>query len=67
MFVTPKRKTSKTATVTRVLPQNIEAEQFVLGGILIDNEALHAVLEVIKPEDFYREAHRKIFLAFRTL
>jgi replicative DNA helicase len=67
MFVTPKRKTSKTATVTRVLPQNIEAEQFVLGGILIDNEALHAVLEVIKPEDFYREAHRKIFLAFLEL
>lgn len=49
------------------LPQNIEAEQSVLGGILIDNEALHRVLEIIRPEDFYRESHRKIFLAFLEL
>jgi len=51
----------------KVLPQNIEAEQSVLGGILIDNEALPKVLEIIEPNDFYRDNHKKIFLAFLEL
>jgi replicative DNA helicase len=42
-------------------PQNLEAEQSVLGGILIENEAVNKVLEILTPEDFYRDAHRKIF------
>ena len=42
-------------------PQNIEAEQSVLGGILIENEAIHRVMEILTPDDFYRDAHRKIF------
>jgi replicative DNA helicase len=42
-------------------PQNIEAEQSVLGGILIENDAIHRVMEVLTPEDFYREAHHRIF------
>jgi replicative DNA helicase len=45
----------------RVPPQNIEAEQSVLGAILLDNDALNKALEIITLEDFYREAHRKIF------
>ena len=42
-------------------PQNIEAEQSVLGGILMENDALNKVVEILTPEDFYRDAHRKIF------
>src|SRR4030042_1788933 len=42
-------------------PQNLEAEQSVLGGILSENEAVNKVLEILTPEDFYRDAHRKIF------
>jgi replicative DNA helicase len=42
-------------------PQNIEAEQSVLGGILIENGAIHKVMEVLTPDDFYREAHQKIY------
>jgi len=49
------------------LPHNLEAEQAVLGGILIDNEALYQVLETIKDEDFYRDTHRKIFRAYLEL
>jgi replicative DNA helicase len=45
----------------RLPPQNIEAEQSVLGAILLENDALPKALEIISPEDFYREAHRKIF------
>ncbi|MDP2800060.1 MAG: DnaB-like helicase N-terminal domain-containing protein, partial [Deltaproteobacteria bacterium] len=62
------RKTSETITPpVRVPPQNIEAEQWVLGGILIENGALFRVLEVILGEEFYREAHRKIFAAMLGL
>ena len=42
-------------------PQNIEAEQSILGGILIENDALNTVVEFLEASDFYREAHQKIF------
>jgi len=45
----------------RVPPQNLEAERSVLGGILLDNNVLDQVLDLVQEEDFYREAHRKIF------
>lgn len=48
-------------------PQNIEAEQSVLGGILLDNQALNSVLEILEVGDFYIEAHRKIFAAIVDL
>src|SRR3989442_9836686 len=48
-------------------PQNLEAESCVLGGILLENEAINRVLELLKPEDFYRESHRKIFRAMIEL
>jgi replicative DNA helicase len=44
-------------------PQNLEAEQAVLGAILLDNQALFKALEVIAPDEFYRPAHRRIFEA----
>ena len=45
----------------KVPPQNLEAEQSVVGGILLENEAISKVLETLLPDDFYRESHRKIF------
>ncbi len=48
-------------------PQNLEAEQSILGAILLDNEALLKALEVISDDDFYRESHRKIFNAMVEL
>ena len=49
-------------------PQNLEAEEFVLGGILLDNDACNRAVEVgLRPDDFYREAHRKIFGAMLDL
>jgi replicative DNA helicase len=48
-------------------PQNIEAEQSVLGGILIENEAVNKVMEILSADDFYRDAHRKIFNALINL
>ena len=51
----------------RLPPQNLEAEMSVLGGVLLENEALNRALEVLRPEDFYRESHRKIFTSLITL
>ncbi len=51
----------------KIPPQNIEAEQSVLGGILIENEAINRVMEILAPEDFYRESHRKIYHALIEL
>ena len=48
-------------------PQNIEAEQSVLGGILIENEAINKVMEFLSIEDFYRDAHQKMFQAMVDL
>src|SRR5262249_1797258 len=54
-------------TLRRVPPQSVEAEQSVLGGILLDNTALDRLAEVLQPDDFYREAHRKIFRGMQRL
>ena len=48
-------------------PQNVEAEQSVLGGILIENDAINKVLEILTPDDFYRDAHRRIYNALINL
>jgi replicative DNA helicase len=48
-------------------PQHIEAEQSILGGILIENEAINRVTEILDADDFYREAHRRIFNALINL
>ena len=51
----------------RVPPQNIEAEQAVLGAMLIEKEAIPKVMEILRDTDFYREAHRVIFTAMLEL
>src|SRR5579885_1273192 len=51
----------------RVPPQSLEAEQSVLGGILLENTALDRVVGLLGAEDFYREAHRRIFRAMLEL
>ncbi len=48
-------------------PQNLEAEQAVLGTILLQDNALAQVVEIIGSDDFYRDAHRTIFAAMLAL
>ncbi len=45
----------------RTLPHNLEAEKCVLGAILINNPAFNQAAEVIDSQDFFRDAHRRIF------
>jgi replicative DNA helicase len=55
------------AELGKVPPQQLEAEQSLLGGILLDGDGLPAALEVIKGDEFYRDAHRVIFRAVQEL
>ncbi|AKF93728.1 replicative DNA helicase [Brevibacillus laterosporus] len=45
----------------RVPPQNIEAEESVLGAIFLSKEALITAMELLRPEDFYKTSHQRIF------
>ena len=54
-------------TLRRVPPQSLEAEESVLGGIMLDNAAIDRVIELVRPDDFYRGAHRKLFRAMLDL
>ncbi|MCB0321008.1 MAG: replicative DNA helicase [Bdellovibrionales bacterium] len=51
----------------RVPPNSLESEQAVLGGILLDNEALNSALEILRPEDFYKQAHGIIWRAMLAI
>ena len=45
----------------KVPPHNLEAEQAVLGGVLLNNDAMNQLVDILSPDDFYREAHSTIF------
>ena len=51
----------------RLPPQNLEAEQCVLGSVLLQQGALVKIVELVAPSDFYREAHKNIFSAMVAL
>ncbi|MEJ2032958.1 MAG: replicative DNA helicase [Deltaproteobacteria bacterium] len=51
----------------RLPPQNLEAEQCVLGSILLQPGMLIKTLELLSPDDFYRDAHKEIYTAMLAL
>ncbi|MBW4581893.1 MAG: replicative DNA helicase [Tildeniella nuda ZEHNDER 1965/U140] len=51
----------------RLPPQNIDAEESILGGILLDPEAINRVADLLHPEAFYLSAHREIYRAALVL
>src|SRR5689334_6549395 len=48
-------------------PQSVEMEQSVLGSMLISGDAIEAATDILKTEDFYREAHRTIYESILAL
>ncbi len=48
-------------------PHSIEAEQSVLGAMILDKEAINEAIEIIRPDDFYKEANAEIYEAIITL
>jgi len=62
------QEASKLESITsRLPPQSLDSEQAVLGGIMLDNDAINRVVEFVEVEDFYRESHRKLFRAMLDL
>lgn len=54
-------------SLEKVPPHNLDAERAVLGAILLDNTAIHRVLEICDPDDFYHNRHQQIFDAMLEL
>lgn len=54
--------------IDKLPPQNLDAEQSVLGGIILDNEALPKAMEILSgDEDFYKDSHRRLYRAMLEL
>jgi replicative DNA helicase len=68
-----KQRSSPRPTVTtlpdfgKVPPQANDMEEAVLGAVMLEKEAVITILDILKPESFYREAHQKIFKAISDL
>src|SRR3990167_729956 len=54
-------------TIESMPPQSVEAEQAVLGALLVNGEAVSRVVDVLEPTYFYRKAHQVIFAAMLDL
>lgn len=54
-------------SIGRIPPHSIEAEQSVLGAMILDKESINTAIEIIRPEDFYKEANGEIFEAIILL
>ena len=62
-----KRVVEKMQSIGKIPPHSIEAEQSVLGAMLLDREAIITASEYIKPEDFYKDSHREVYEAVMQL
>jgi replicative DNA helicase len=62
---TQARETSQ--LLGKVPPHNLEAEESVLGAILLENDAINRALEILTPEDFYRQANQEIYSAMAQI
>ncbi|HCC71653.1 MAG TPA: replicative DNA helicase, partial [Bacteroidales bacterium] len=51
----------------RVPPQAIDMEEAVLGAIMLEKEAIITVLDILKPESFYKDVHQRIYAAILSL
>lgn len=58
---------TKTNELTKLPPQNVEAEQSVLGALLIDKESVFKISNILQPEDFYRDDHKEVYRAIIAL
>ncbi len=61
------RPPSRSSGAGRVPPNNIEAEESLLGAMLLSKDAIAAAVETVQPEDFYKPAHGHLFEAIQTL
>jgi len=63
----PSATKTKQSEISQLMPQNVEAEEAVLGAILVNPRCLDKVISTLKPEYFYKPAHRYIYEAILQL
>ena len=63
MITTIQKSIDTEVYIANTIPQNIEAEIAVLGGILLDPNAIHIVIDILPPEAFFTKSHRTIYRA----
>ena len=51
----------------KVQPQSLDLEEAVLGAMMMEQTAVNSIIDVLKPESFYRDAHRRIYAAIVDL
>lgn len=61
------RLSNTISTMGKIPPQAIDLEEAVLGALMLEKDALSSVIDILKPEIFYQEAHQKIFEAIHLL
>ncbi|MFC4210820.1 replicative DNA helicase [Pedobacter lithocola] len=61
------RLTSTVSSMGKLPPQALDLEEAVLGALMLEKDALSAVIDILKPEVFYQESHQKIFAAIHML
>ncbi len=59
--------TSQQNTPEKIPPQSIESEEALLGSLMLDKDAIWAVIDFIEPRDFYKKAHQEIYKAISEL
>ncbi len=59
--------TGNGASTGRIPPHNLEAEESLLGAMLLSRDAIASAMEICKPEDFYKQSHGHIFTAITSL
>ena len=64
---TARKQAPEPATVYRMAPHNIEAEQALLGAVLVNNEALYRVSDFLEPTHFFEPIHQQIYDHARSL
>jgi replicative DNA helicase len=57
----PRRETDPQLLALKVPPHSVEAEQSLLGGLLLDNQAFDKIADLVTAEDFYRDDHRRLY------
>ena len=62
-----KRKQPKAEELSQLMPQNIDAEEAILGAILVNPSCMNKIVENIQPESFYKPAHRYVYEAMLQL
>ena len=65
--IAPNADSGPDAPTGTILPQNIDAEQALLGALLMDNDVYDRVSDFLEPEHFFVPVHGRLFEAARTL